>query len=119
MGEGQNITADYFDNIAAQIKQLGLNLDDLVDVVNSGVSMGLDSDSDVLPSDPDFNTPAQQVAYNAALQASAVLISVILNVTYFPNVSLVDHSHVFHSELRAHTRLEYSAWQQSGLILRR
>lgn len=88
MGEGQNITADYFDDIAAQIKQLGINLEDLVDVVNGGVLMGLESNSDVLLNDPDFDTPAQQVAYNAALQASAVLISVILDVMFFPNVSL-------------------------------
>lgn len=79
-GEGQFITADSFDDIASQVKQLGLNLEDLVDIVNDSVSIGLESNSSVLWNGSDFDTPAQQVAFNGALQASTILIYVILDV---------------------------------------
>lgn len=72
-----------------------MNLDDLVTIVNNGVIIGLTSNASVVDQDDadGFGTPALQVAHNAALQASAVLISVILDVRSRLSVSVYHHSH--------------------------
>lgn len=64
------------------MEELGVDLDILVNYVNQGVRIGRESDSSVLdPENSDFlGTPALQVAHNTALQASAELIYVILDV---------------------------------------
>ena len=82
-GDGQNISANDFD-IGEQVKALGIGIGDLVGIVNNGVRLGLESNfSVVMPDDADiFGTPALQVAYNAALQGSASLISVVLDVRH-------------------------------------
>ena len=82
-GDGQDISANDFD-IGDQVRALGIGIGDLVGVVNNGVRLGLESNfSVVMPDDADiFGTPALQVAYNAALQGSASLISVVLDVRH-------------------------------------
>lgn len=116
-GDGQFITTDAFDT-ADQIGALGLDLDDLVDIVNNGVQLGRGSNASVVDSEDsdDFGTPALQVAHNAALQASAVLISVILDVRALPFLNtyifiITDVLYILHLELRTHTRPEHTAWQ--------
>ena len=80
-GDGQFVSTDDFD-IGDKVKAIGIDISNLVDGINNGVSVGRLSDSSVVvPDDADsFGTPALQVAYNAALQGSASLISIVLDV---------------------------------------
>ena len=80
-GDGQFVSTDDF-SIGDQVKAIGIDISNLVDVINNGVAVGLLSNSSVvIPDDADlFGTPALQVALNAALQGSASLISIVLDV---------------------------------------
>ena len=80
-GDGQFVSTDDF-SIGDQVKAIGIDISNLVDVINNGVAVGLLSNSSVvIQDDADlFGTPALQVALNAALQGSASLISIVLDV---------------------------------------
>ena len=71
-------------NIEQELKTLGFDINDFVNIVNEGILIGHQTDPNALntfESDSPFNTVVLQVAHHAALEGSVAMIATILEVS--------------------------------------